>query len=62
VMGMLTLAQIRENNKSNTSILYCKNENTPFSQDLINKCKEEFETFVKPIRDRVKLDISIKTL
>lgn len=50
---MPTLAQIRENNKSNTSILYCKNENTPFSQDLINKCKEGFETFVKPIRDRV---------
>ncbi|NFG25972.1 spermidine acetyltransferase [Clostridium botulinum] len=50
---MLTLSQIREKNKTSTSLLQVNAMNQEYSNELINQCREEFETFVKPIRNKV---------
>lgn len=48
-VSMLTLSQIREKNRTNTSLLGSKIEERDYSEELIRQCKEEFETFVNPI-------------
>ncbi|MBY6838862.1 hypothetical protein [Clostridium botulinum] len=52
-VSMLTLSQIREKNKTSTSLLQVNAINQEYSNELINQCREEFETFVKPIRNKV---------
>ncbi|MBN1071499.1 hypothetical protein HYH38_08235 [Clostridium botulinum] len=52
-VSMLTLSQIREKNKTSTSLLQVNAMNQEYSNELINQCREEFETFVKPIRNKV---------
>ncbi|WP_252241675.1 hypothetical protein [Clostridium sp. ZBS18] len=52
-VSMLTLSQIREKNKTSTSLLQVNAINQKYSNELINQCREEFETFVKPIRNKV---------
>jgi hypothetical protein len=49
----LTLKQIIEKNRTDTTLLGSKIEEQQYSDELIKQCKEEFETFVKPIRDKV---------
>lgn len=50
---MLTLSQIREKNRTSTTLIGSSIEPQEYSDELIKQCKEEFETFVKPIRDKV---------
>ena len=49
----LTLKQIQEKNRTDTTLLGSKIETQEYSDELVSQCKEEFETFVKPIRDEV---------
>lgn len=49
----LTLKQIQEKNRTNTTLLGSEIESQEYSDELVNQCKEEFKTFVKPIRDEV---------
>lgn len=48
-----SLEEIRNNNKREDSLINTKVEDKEFSEELIEQSKEEFENFVKPIRDRV---------
>ena len=48
-----SLKEIRDKNRTNTSLIGSEIQSQEYSDELINQCKEEFETFVKPIRDKV---------
>lgn len=50
---LLTLKQIREKNRTETTLLGSEISQQEYSGELVNQCKEEFETFVKPISDEV---------
>ncbi|ABR33557.1 hypothetical protein [Clostridium beijerinckii] len=52
-VSMLTLSQIREKNRTATALLGSDIKEQNYSDELIKQCKQEFETFVKPIRNRV---------
>lgn len=49
----MSLKEIRLKNANGKSLLMYQNTNVNYSDDLIKQCKNEFETFVKPIRNRV---------
>jgi hypothetical protein len=44
-----TLQEIRDKNKRKNSLLDSEIKQQEYSEELINQCKEEFETFVKPV-------------
>lgn len=48
-----SLEEIRNNNKREDSLINTKVEDKEMNEELINQGKEEFENFVKPVRDRV---------
>ena len=48
-----TLNQIIEKNKNDTTLLGSEIQSSEYSEELVEQCKQEFETFVKPIRDEV---------
>lgn len=50
---MLILSQIIEKNRTETTLLGSKIENQVYPDELTKQCEEEFETFVKPIRNKV---------
>lgn len=52
-VDMLTLAQLREKNRTNTTLLGSTIEEKKYSEEFIRQCEKEFKTFVKPIRDKV---------
>ncbi|NRU52418.1 hypothetical protein [Clostridium beijerinckii] len=49
--NFLTLQQIQEKNRTETALLGSEITQQEYSDELVNQCKEEFETFVKPIRN-----------
>lgn len=50
---MLTLAEIQEKNRTNTSLLDTKIKGCEYPQDLVQQCRTEYETFVRPIVEKV---------
>jgi len=48
-----TLSQIREKNRTSTTLLGSSIQPQEYSEELVKQGKEEFDTFVKPIRDKV---------
>lgn len=50
---MLTLAQMKERNRTNTTLKSVTIEEKEYSEEFIKQCESEFKTFVKPIRDKV---------
>ena len=47
------LKDIREKNRTNTTLLGSTIEEKEYSEEFIKQCEKEFKTFVKPIRDKV---------
>lgn len=48
-----TLKQIQEKSRTETTLLGSEISQQEYSEKLVNQCKEEFDTFVKPIRNEV---------
>lgn len=48
----MSLKDIREKNSKKSLLMNETDDNVEYSEELINQCREEFETFVKPMRDK----------
>lgn len=49
----MTLKEIRNKNKNSNTLLAPIKQEATYSRELISQCKDEFEAFVKPIRNSV---------
>lgn len=53
----MSLKDIREKNSKKSLLMNETDDNIEYSEELINQCREEFETFVKPMRDKALADL-----